>query len=129
MKTNDKDKMSLSRTVPDQVPTARPRAAGRKVATDSSTSGLLDLSITKSTEQSENVYENKGQAQKSGSADRRFCGLRLFHERWGGLRTAITAVRATPKSAEQSENVCENKGQVQKVADSPAGAGRSPANS
>ncbi len=30
----------------------------------SSTSGLLHLSITKSGEQSENVYENKGQGKK-----------------------------------------------------------------
>jgi hypothetical protein len=53
----------------------------------------------------------------SGSADRRFCGLRLFHDRWGEPRTANTAVRATPTSREQSENVYENKGQVQKVAE------------
>jgi hypothetical protein len=47
--------------------------------------------------------------KKSGSVDRRFCGLRVFHDRWG---------EPTPKSAEQSENVFENKGQVQKVAES-----------
>ena len=60
MKTKDKYKTSLSRTVPDQTPTARLRAAGRKAAADSSPSGLLHLSIAKSGEQSENVYENKG---------------------------------------------------------------------
>jgi hypothetical protein len=61
MKTKDKYKKSLSRTVPDQTPTARPRGAGRKVAEGSPTSRLLNLSIAKSGEQSENVYENKGQ--------------------------------------------------------------------
>jgi hypothetical protein len=61
MKTKDKYKKSLSPTVPDQTPTARPRAAGRKVAEGSPTSRLLNLSTAKSTEQSENVYENKGQ--------------------------------------------------------------------
>ncbi len=53
----------------------------------------------KSREQSENVYENKGQVQKvaeSGSADRRFCGLRLPHGCWVRPQTANTAVRATP---------------------------------
>ena len=54
--------------------------------------------------------KTKDKYKKSGSADRRFCGLRLFHGRWGGPRTANTAVRATPKSGEQSENVHENKG-------------------
>jgi phage terminase large subunit-like protein len=61
--------------------------------------------------------KTKGKYKKSGSADRRFCGLRLFHDRWGVPRTANTAVRATPKSGEQSENVYENKGQVQNVAE------------
>jgi len=60
MKTNDKYKKLLSRTVPDQTPTAHPRAGGRKAAADSSTSRPLNLSITESREQSENVYENKG---------------------------------------------------------------------
>ncbi len=32
MKTKDKYKKSLSRTVPDQAPAARPRAAGRKLS-------------------------------------------------------------------------------------------------
>jgi len=64
MKTKDKYKKSLSRTGPDQTSTARPRAAGRTVADDSSSSGFLHLSIAKSREQSENVYEIKGQVQK-----------------------------------------------------------------
>jgi hypothetical protein len=64
MKTKDKYKTSLSRTVPDQTPTARLRAAGRTAAADSSTSGVLDSSTAKSGDQSENVYENKGQVQK-----------------------------------------------------------------
>jgi len=51
--------------------------------------------------------------EEPGSADRRFCGLRLFH--WGELRTANMAVRATPESREQSENVYENKGRSQKA--------------
>jgi hypothetical protein len=76
-------------------------AAGRKAA-----AGRLDASTPstcrpgKSREQSENVYENKGQPQnveESGSADRRFCGLRLFHGCWVRPRTANTAVRATPR--------------------------------
>jgi len=50
------------------------------------------------------------EVHEPGSADRRFCGLRLFHGRWDGPRTATAAVRATPKSAEQSQNVYENKG-------------------
>jgi hypothetical protein len=61
--------------------------------------------------------KTKDKYNKSGSADRRFCGLRLFHDCWDGTRTANTAVRATPKSGEQSENVYENKGQAQKVAE------------
>ena len=35
------------------------------------------------------------EVNKSGSADRRFCGLRLFHGGCDGPRTANTAVRAT----------------------------------
>ena len=61
--------------------------------------------------------KTKDKYKISGSADRLFCGLRLFHDRWGRPRTANTAVRATPKSGEQSENVYENKRQVQKVAE------------
>jgi hypothetical protein len=53
--------------------------------------------------------KTKDKHKKSGSADRRFCGLRLFHDRLDGPRTASTAVRATPESREQSENVYENK--------------------
>jgi hypothetical protein len=63
MKTKDKYKKSLSRAVPDQTSAARPRAAGRKAAADFSTSALLDLSIANWGEQSENVYESKGQVQ------------------------------------------------------------------
>ena len=47
MKTKDKYKKSLSRAVSVQTPAARPRAAGRKAAADSSGSGLLYLSIAK----------------------------------------------------------------------------------
>jgi len=46
--------------------------------------------------------------KKSGSADSRFCGLRLFHNLLDEPRTAKAAVRAT-KSREQSQNVYENK--------------------
>jgi len=53
--------------------------------------------------------KTKDKHKKSRSADRRFCGLRLFHDRLDGPRTASTAVRATPESREQSENVYENK--------------------
>jgi hypothetical protein len=59
--------------------------------------------------------KTKDKYKKSGSADRRFCGLRLFHDRWGEPRTANTAIRATLKSGEQSENVYENKGRGQEV--------------
>jgi hypothetical protein len=54
--------------------------------------------------------KTKDKYKMSGSADRRVCGLRLFHDHWDGPGTANTAVRATPKSGEQSENVYENKG-------------------
>ncbi len=81
MKTNDKYKKSLSPRVPDQTPTARPRAAGRKSVADSSTPRLLNLATAKSGEQSENVYENKEQVQKVAeswiarpNADRRSSG-------------------------------------------------------
>ena len=42
----------------------------------------LPCSTAESREQSQNVYENKGQVQnvaEPGSAGCRFCGLRLFH--------------------------------------------------
>jgi len=57
--------------------------------------------------------KTKEKYKKSGSADHRFCGLRLFHERSDGSQIANALVRAT-KSAEQSQNVYENKGQVLK---------------
>ena len=63
MKTKDKYKMSLRLTAPDQASVTRPWSADRKAAVDSSSSGLLDFSIAKSGEQSENVYENKRQVQ------------------------------------------------------------------
>jgi len=76
-------------------------AAGRKAAAgrpdDSNPSTCRPA---KSGEQSENVYENKGQVQNVAeplSADRRCCGLRLFHGCWVWPRTANTAVRATPQ--------------------------------
>jgi len=72
MKTKDKYKMSLRRIMPDQAPATRPRFADRKEAVDSSSSGPLNFSIAESGEQSENVYENKGQVQnvaEQGSAD------------------------------------------------------------
>jgi hypothetical protein len=72
----------------------RSRAACRKVAEGSPTSRLLNLSTAKSREQSQNVYENKEQkkVEQSGSADRRFCGLRLFHDPLDRPRTANTAL-------------------------------------
>ncbi len=60
--------------------------------------------------------KTKDKYRMSGSADRRFCGLRLFHRHCAKPRTANKAVRATPNLTEQSENVYENKEQVQKVA-------------
>jgi hypothetical protein len=63
--------------------------------------------------------KTKDKYKMSGSEDRRICGLRLFHDRWSGTRTANTAVRATPKSREQSQNVYENKGQVQNIVQAP----------
>ena len=83
-------------------------AAGRKAA-----AGRLDASTpstcrpAKSKEQSENVYENKRQVQEvseSRSADRRFCGLRLFDGCWIWPRTANTAVRATPARLQNRGN-------------------------
>ncbi len=71
MKTNDNVKMSRSQGVeelrsgrprPDRE--SPPRAAGRKSAADSSPSGLLNKSTANSGEQSQDVYENKGQVQK-----------------------------------------------------------------
>jgi len=71
MKTKDKVKMSKSQGVkelrsgrprPDRE--SPPRAAGRKSAADSWPSALLNRSTAKSGEQSEHVYENKGQVQK-----------------------------------------------------------------
>jgi hypothetical protein len=64
MKTKNKYKKSLSRAVPDQTPTARLRAADRVAVDDSSASGLLNFSTVESTEQTQNVYENKEQVQK-----------------------------------------------------------------
>ena len=58
--------------------------------------------------------KTKGKYKNSGSADRRFYGLRVSRDRLDGVRTADTPVRAA-KSPEQSQNVYENKGQVQKV--------------
>ena len=43
----------------------RARAAVRKVAEGAPTSRLLNLATAKSGEQSENVYENKGQAKNA----------------------------------------------------------------
>jgi hypothetical protein len=63
MKIKDKYKKSLSRTLPDQTPTTHPRAAVRKAAHGPSPSRLIKLLAAKSREQSENVYENKGQVQ------------------------------------------------------------------
>jgi phage terminase large subunit-like protein len=53
--------------------------------------------------------KTKNKYKMSGSADRRFRGLRLFHDRLAQPRTANTAVRATSKAREQSQNVYENK--------------------
>jgi hypothetical protein len=57
MKTKDKYKKSEGRRVPDRTPNVsgcRPEGGAR----------LLAVSTAKSREQSENVYENKGQVQK-----------------------------------------------------------------
>jgi len=53
--------------------------------------------------------KTKDNDKKSGSADRRFCGLRLFRDRSDEPRTANTAVLATPELNERTENVYENK--------------------
>jgi len=73
---------------------------------------VLAVSTAKSREQSQNVYENKGQVQnvaESGSADRRFCGLRLFHGRWRQPRTANTAVRATGNRGNKARMLMKTK--------------------
>jgi hypothetical protein len=61
MKTKDNDKTSLSPGVSDLTPTHRPLTAGRNLASGFSTSRFFNLSAARSREQSENVYENKGQ--------------------------------------------------------------------
>ena len=96
MKTNDKYKKLLSRTVPDQTPTAHPRAGGRKAAADSSTSRPLNLSITESREQSENVYENKGQVQKVAESysARPNVGVRHRRQRFQICRSSGAAHRS-----------------------------------
>jgi hypothetical protein len=111
-------KESRSPGVGCQKPTARfgPQAGRRRV-----TPRRLECSTSRLQNRGNKArmsMKTKDKYKKSGSADRRFCGLRLFHGRWGEPRTANTAVRATPESREQSENVYENKGQVQKVAES-----------
>jgi len=76
----------------------------------------------KSREQSENVYENKGQAQKVAerlAAGPHRCRGRACPTLVGASRNAGDG-KPSPygrKSGEQSENVYENKGQAQKVAE------------
>jgi hypothetical protein len=69
----------------------RVRPKGRGGSQTAATSALPE-----SGEQSQNVYENKGRVQKSlvaQTAGSAVCGFSVI--RWGGPRTANTAVRAT----------------------------------
>jgi hypothetical protein len=108
----------------------RPQATDRRPEGGglSSTSGLRHLPTAKSGEQSENVYENKGQGQNVEELRSR--GV----EKWGarpdresslgprrpedadGSSTSGVLHFSTAKWGEQSENVYENKGRAQKVA-------------
>jgi len=72
--------------------------------------------ITKTAEQSQNVYENKGQVQKVGDC-RMVDGIPTISGRRPEGSTRLLSV-SSAKSMEQSENVYENKAQVQKVAES-----------
>jgi len=56
----------------------------------------------------------KTKHKKSGSSDRRLCGLRVLHGRRDEPRTA-NPVRATPKLNERTGNVYEKKGPVLKA--------------
>ena len=91
---------------------------------DFSNSGLLNLSITKSREQSENVYENKVRGQEVEESfpfmrhghlgrDRARAGCPC-HARADSSTSGLFNL-SIAKSREQSENVYENKGQGQKV--------------
>jgi hypothetical protein len=71
------------------------RAAGRKVAEGSLTSRLLSLSTARSREQSENVYENKGQVQKSlvaQTAGSAVCGFSMIAVAGRGSQTRRSAL-------------------------------------
>ena len=95
------------------------RAAGRKVAEGSPTSRLLNFSTSKSGEQSENVYENKGRSQDVEKPLTRLATLATLSPGRGLLTRFIREPEVMPetrKSGEQSENVYENKGREQKVA-------------
>ena len=127
MKTKDGHKKSLSRSVPDQTLAARFTLQAGKAAAGSSTSGLLYLSIRKSGEQSENVYENKGQGQEVEGLRSRGVAKRKDQEsaanvalgplggRWWDLLGFSTAQLFDCKTGEQSENVYEKKGRGKKV--------------
>jgi len=58
--------------------------------------------------------KTKNKDKRSGSADRRLCGLRLFHGGSRGPQTENTACRAARRLNERTENVYENKEQGQK---------------
>jgi len=71
--------------------------------------------------------KTKEKVKKSGSADRRFCGLRLFQAGADGPQTESAASHATPELNERTENVYENKEQVQKVEELRTGSTRAAA--
>jgi hypothetical protein len=107
-------KMSRSQRVQEWKTKSGAHASGRRLEgrgslPESSTAQLLDSGFQRN--KARMSMKTKDKIKMSGSADRRFCCLRLFHDRRGRPRTANTVVRATPKSAEQSENVYENKRQ------------------
>ena len=92
-----------------------PALAGKSVA-NSSIARLLNFSKAKSWEQSQNVYENKGQGQNVHES--RVGGPRANHmPQVASLNVSDCSSTSqllnfsTAKSREQSQNVYENKGQ------------------
>ena len=71
--------------------------------------------LQKSTEQSQNVYEKKGQVQKVCQRKPPILRSAVFYGRWAGRGPQIRQRSALPKSTEQSQNVYENKAQDQNV--------------
>ena len=109
MKTKGKYKKSLSLPVPDQTPTARPRAAALKVAGNPRLPGL---SAPKFNERTGNVYENKGGGEevKESMAMSNILSRTPPSHREPGALPRMEEARESAKSGERSQEVIENKG-------------------